>query len=122
MLASTIYYNIKWNKVWGIKSNQGIGTLTPFEEDLLSKGLPELISSINKGIESDKNNYYNYYVKIKTWSRIIKIKIMFLNVFNLLMLLAPWDPVVRLIELIEILDEHDNADKIYMMIQTRDYL
>ena len=30
--------------------------------------------------------------------------------------------VVRLIELIEILDEHDNADKIYMMNQTRDYL
>ena len=47
---------------------------------------------------------------------------MFLNVFNLLTLLAPWDPVVRLIELIEILDEHDNADKIYMMNQTRDYL
>lgn len=40
----------------GIKSNQGIGTLTPFEEDLLNKGLPELISSINKGIEFVKNN------------------------------------------------------------------
>merc|ERR1712061_946426 len=41
----------------GIKSNQGIGTLTPFEEDILNKGLPELISSINKGIEFVKNNY-----------------------------------------------------------------
>ena len=50
----------------GIKSNQGIGTLTPFEEDLLNKGLPELIVSINKGIEYVKNNCL-YNKKLKIW-------------------------------------------------------
>merc|ERR1712241_1499378 len=40
----------------GVEANLGLGTLTPFEEELLNKGLPELILSINKGTEYVKNN------------------------------------------------------------------
>merc|ERR1712111_164895 len=39
----------------GLKSNLGMGKLTAFEEEMLKKGLPELISQIKKGIEFAKN-------------------------------------------------------------------
>jgi len=40
----------------GIKSNLGMGVLSPFEEDLLNKGLPELIAQIKKGIDFVEKN------------------------------------------------------------------
>merc|ERR1719411_2566665 len=39
----------------GLKSNLGMSKLTAFEEEMLKKGLPELISQIKKGIEFAKN-------------------------------------------------------------------
>lgn len=39
----------------GLKSNLGMGKLTAFEEEMLKKGLPELISQIKKGVEFAKN-------------------------------------------------------------------
>merc|ERR1712211_45940 len=39
----------------GLKSNLGMGKLNAFEEEMLKKGLPELISQIKKGIEFAKN-------------------------------------------------------------------
>jgi len=39
----------------GLKSNLGMGKLNAFEEEMLKKGLPELISQINKGIEFAAN-------------------------------------------------------------------
>jgi len=41
----------------GLLSNQGLGILSDFEEDLLQKGLPELIAQINKGIEFVQKHY-----------------------------------------------------------------
>jgi len=41
----------------GIKSNLGLGNLNAYEEELVKKGLPELIGSIKKGIEFVEKNY-----------------------------------------------------------------
>lgn len=41
----------------GVKKNLGLGTLSAFEEEVLKKGLPELIKSIQKGNEFVEKNY-----------------------------------------------------------------
>merc|ERR1711913_123448 len=41
----------------GVEKNLGLGKLTAFEEDLLKASLPELQSSIKKGIEFVEKNY-----------------------------------------------------------------
>ena len=41
----------------GIKSNLGLGNLNAYEEELVKKGLPELMGSIKKGIEFVEKNY-----------------------------------------------------------------
>merc|ERR1712113_171344 len=39
----------------GIKQNHGYGKLTPFEEKLLEKGLPELLNQIKAGVDFAKD-------------------------------------------------------------------
>merc|ERR1712012_716209 len=41
----------------GLKSNLGMGKLNAYEEELVKKGLPELMGSIKKGIEFVEKNY-----------------------------------------------------------------
>merc|ERR1712113_740736 len=41
----------------GIKSNLGLGNLNAYEEELVKKGLPELMGSIKNGIEFVEKNY-----------------------------------------------------------------
>merc|ERR1712223_1730153 len=41
----------------GIKSNLGLGNLNAYEEELVKKGLPELMGSIKKGIEFVEKDY-----------------------------------------------------------------
>ena len=41
----------------GVESNLGLGTLSAYEEELVKKGLPELIKSIQKGVEFVEKNY-----------------------------------------------------------------
>ena len=39
----------------GIKQNHGYGKLSPFEEKLLEKGLPELLDQIKAGVDFAKD-------------------------------------------------------------------
>ena len=39
----------------GIAANLGLGTLSAFEEEVLKKGLPDLIKQIQKGVDFAKN-------------------------------------------------------------------
>merc|ERR1712012_1171054 len=41
----------------GVESNLGLGNLNAYEEELVKKGLPELMGSIKKGIEFVEKNY-----------------------------------------------------------------
>merc|ERR1712001_212820 len=41
----------------GVEKNLGLGTLTPFEQDLLAKAIPELNGSITKGEKFVADNY-----------------------------------------------------------------
>lgn len=41
----------------GVELNLGLGSLTAYEEGLLKAGLPELMKSIQKGVEFVEKNY-----------------------------------------------------------------
>merc|ERR1712036_19658 len=41
----------------GVEKNLGLGTLTPFEQDLLAAAIPELNGSISKGEKFVADNY-----------------------------------------------------------------
>ncbi len=41
----------------GLEENLKMGNLSPYEEELVKAGLPELIKSIQKGIEFVEKNY-----------------------------------------------------------------